>query len=77
VTLASRVDPATHRFTIEARIPSSALGDVPLAPSTLRVGLFRIGRADGERCFLARFPTLTPRPNFHVPERFGTLELRP
>ncbi len=76
LTVAVHVDEAAHRFAIEARVPAEALFDHPLAPSELRIGLFRIGRVGDRRCFLARFPTGTPRPNFHVPDRFGVLELR-
>lgn len=70
------VDETAHGFVIEAQLAASALG-VELAPSDIRVGLFRIGTAAGDRYFLARFPTMTERPSFHVPERFGTLRLAP
>ncbi|MDX2087018.1 MAG: DUF362 domain-containing protein [Kofleriaceae bacterium] len=40
----------------------------------LPVGLFRMeGKAP--RQYLAAFPTRTPKPNFHVPDAFGTLVL--
>ncbi len=77
LTLASRLDAATHRFAIESRIPSAALGDRPLEPTVLRIGLYRIARVDDTRHYLARFPTGTERPSFHVPERFGRLVLSP
>lgn len=75
---AEHVDEVAHRFAIEARIPASALERDHLEPGDLRIGLFRItSHAPSPRLFLARFPTLTPRPNFHVPERFGRLTLSP
>ncbi len=75
---AERIDDDTHRFVIEARLPASALGLGALEPRALRVGLFRItGHAPAPRLFLSRFPTGTARPQFHVPERFGTLTLAP
>ena len=46
-----------------------------LAPNAkLPLGLFRMeGKAP--RQYLAAFPTRTPKPNFHVPDAFGTLVL--
>jgi hypothetical protein len=75
--IGTSIDPTVHRYRVEVRLPVGALGQVLLVPGVLRVGLFRLaGRGDG-RQYLARFPTMTDRPSFHVPERFGTLELRP
>ena len=78
LTHAERIDDAAHHFTIEARIPATAFDRATLTPGELRIGLFRItSHAPSPRLFLARFPTHTPRPNFHVPDRFGTLTLAP
>ena len=77
MTLATLIDAASQRFTIEARVPASAFGDQQLTASSFRIGLYRIARVGGDRHFLARFPTNTERPNFHVPERFGWLDLAP
>jgi hypothetical protein len=42
----------------------------------LPVGLFRM-EGKSLRQYLAAFPTHTPKPNFHVPDAFGTLVLDP
>jgi hypothetical protein len=77
-THAEHVDDTAHRFTIEARIPVTAFDLPAFTPGDLRIGLFRItSHSPSPRVFLARFPTLTPRPQFHVPERFGVLHLVP
>jgi uncharacterized protein (DUF362 family) len=41
----------------------------------LSANFFRTERYGKERIYAAWQPTLTPKPNFHVPERFGLLEL--
>lgn len=75
--IGTSIDPTVNRYRVEVKVPVGALGQVLLVPGVLRVGLFRLsGRGDG-RLYLARFPTMTERPSFHVPERFGSLELRP
>lgn len=70
------VDPRAKRYRIEARVPAAALGRSPLSPGELRIGVYRLAGRGDARHYLARFPTGTPRPNFHVPERFGRLVLR-
>ena len=48
-----------------------------LAPDArLPLGLFRM-EGQHARAYLAAFPTRTPKPNFHVPDAFGTLVLDP
>ena len=75
---AARVDEPHARFSIEARIPAAAFERATLAPGEWRVGVYRVtGHSPAPRVYLARFPTLTARPSFHVPERFGVLRLRP
>lgn len=76
MTVSTTVDAATRRYRIETRVPAAALGRPRLAPAELRIGLYRLaGRGDARR-YLARFPTGTARPSFHVPERFGHLLLQ-
>ncbi len=76
MTVSTTVDAAARRYRIETRVPAAALGRPRLAPAELRIGLYRLaGRADARR-YLARFPTGTARPSFHVPERFGHLLLQ-
>lgn len=51
-------------------IPFEAFGARPERGERWQANLFRISRLKGERHFLALSPTLTPSPNFHVPESF-------
>ena len=46
------------------------------AGAALPLGLYRM-EGQAPRQYLAAFPTRTPKPNFHVPEAFGTLVLDP
>jgi hypothetical protein len=64
------------RFFVEARIPAAAFGSDTLTPTEWRANVYRIAGTSPDRTFLARYPTMTERPNFHVPERFGTMLLR-
>jgi alpha-galactosidase len=54
-------------------IPWSAFGTVPRKGDIWAGNLFRCVGAGPERGYLAWQPTLTEKPNFHVPERFGQL----
>lgn len=76
MTVAARIDEAAHRYRIEARVPAAALGLAALDPRALRIGLYRLAGRAPNRLYLARFPTLTERPSFHVPDRFGHLLLQ-
>lgn len=75
-THSTRVEPRV--WTCEMRIPVESVGQ---PEGRLRAGVEWRGnfyRADGlgddtKRRFLAWSPTLTPKPNFHVPTRFGTI----
>lgn len=58
------------------RIPYSAVDTRPAAAgNTLRINLFRCWGEEPHRTLLAWRPTM--KPNFHVPEAFGILELAP
>ena len=68
---ATRVDEERKRWTVEMRIPLSALGGVkPAAGGRWRINLYRCDYAN--KAFLAFNPALTG--SFHTPERFGILE---
>jgi hypothetical protein len=71
MSVAGRVE--SGRVLIAMRIPWKAFGGAPKPGDRWRANFFRcVG--DGEsRGYLAWQPTLTPKPNFHVPERFGEL----
>lgn len=55
-------------------IPFSSMGGAPpRLGDAWRGNLYRIDRSSRGDLFAAWSPTLTPRPDFHVPERFGTI----
>ncbi len=61
----------------ELAIPMKCLTDNFSPGSDWRVNFFRAEGADPNRFYSAWRPTGTPLPNFHVPERFGTLKFLP
>jgi hypothetical protein len=68
---ATRVDDQSRRWTVEMRIPWSALTETkPVPGARWRINLYRCDYAN--KAFLAFNPTLTG--TFHTPERFGVLE---
>jgi hypothetical protein len=71
MTTTARVE--NDRVVIAMRIPWSASIPKPQAGERRRVNLFRCVGSDPTRGYLAWQPTLTPQPNFHVPEVFGWL----
>ncbi len=73
--VATRVDAAVRRYVIEACVPASAFGVERLGAADWRIGLYRVAGEGRQRPHLARYPTYTERPSFHVPERFGWLRL--
>lgn len=69
---AVKVDATRHVWIAEVRIPWTAIGGgQPEAAKRYRLNLYRCDRAN--KAFLAWRPTLDG--SFHVPERFGVLEL--
>ncbi|MDB4939532.1 MAG: hypothetical protein JWP87_6504, partial [Labilithrix sp.] len=73
-TIATTVDRERHRATIEIALRSP---DVVRALGTGKKLPFALYRMEGKspRLYLAWSPTKTPKPNFHVPEAFGTIVL--
>lgn len=70
----SRVDAAKRTAHLELRLAAPELVGALTAGATLRLGLFRMeGKAP--RRYLAWSPPRTKKPNFHVPEAFGSLVL--
>jgi hypothetical protein len=69
-------DEANRHVVIEVAIESPDVLAVLRPGAQLPLGLYRI-EGKGKRQYLAAFPTKTPKPNFHVPEAFGTLVLDP
>ena len=75
-TIATVVDRVGHRATIEMalRAPAIVQALASLAPGAkLPFALYRMEGKAARRHYLAWSPTRTPKPNFHVPDAFGTL----
>ncbi|MDX2034264.1 MAG: carbohydrate-binding family 9-like protein [Blastocatellia bacterium] len=70
---AAEIRSAERRFRVAMAIPFEAFGCRPAAGEVWQANLFRIGRVNGERQYLAFSPTFTEVPSFHVPERFVNL----
>jgi hypothetical protein len=76
LTLASIRNETMHTATIEAKFTAAEILRALKPNASLPLGLFRLeGR--NPRKFLAWSPAKTAKPNFHIPEAFGTLHLMP
>jgi hypothetical protein len=70
------VNPSTMIWTAEMGIPFSCL-DASFDPRKIwRLNLFRIEGPEPNRFYSAWRPTGAPKPNFHVPDVFGELQLK-
>jgi len=74
LTIGTAQDPAKRTAVIEIAITAPEILAALVADARLPVGLFRMEGKSPKR-YLAGFPTRTPKPNFHVPDAFGTLVL--
>lgn len=72
--IATVQDPVNHTAIIEVALTSPDIVRSLKSGANLPINLFRM-EGKGARQYLAWSPTKTPRPNFHVPEAFGTLSL--
>ena len=72
--VSARIDEAAHIWYGAMRIPYSAI-DIRLAAAgnTLRINLFRCQGPSSTRKYISWQPTMSD--SFHVPERFGILQL--
>lgn len=59
--------------TMAMKIPWEAFGRRPKAGDIWLGNIFRCAGSGNERAYLAWQPTMTDKPNFHVPEKFGEL----
>jgi hypothetical protein len=77
VTVRATQDRAAHRATIEAALHAAEYRPPFVVPGArLPVGLYRMeGKAP--RRYLAWSPPRTEKPDFHVPDAFGTLVVDP
>jgi hypothetical protein len=62
-----------REWIADLAIPVGALSSHFDPAQSWRANFFRCEGAEPERFYSAWQPTHTPEPNFHVPERFGTL----
>ena len=69
-------DASTHTAAIEVALTAADVTGALTPGAHLPLGLYRI-EGTGERQYLAWSPPKTPKPNFHVPEAFGSLVLDP
>ena len=60
-----------NRIVMAMKIPWTAFGKKPDLGDVWLGNIFRCVGKDPNRGYLAWQPTLTEKPNFHVPERFG------
>jgi alpha-galactosidase len=72
MTSAARI--AKGKIIVAMRIPWSALGAKPKTGDVWLGNLFRCVGKDPNRGYLAWSPTMSEKPNFHVPEKFGEFE---
>jgi uncharacterized protein (DUF362 family) len=75
-SIAATQDAAARTAFIEAKLTAPELTRGLTPGAVLPLGLFRMEGAS-PRSYLAWSPPRTPKPNFHVPEAFGTLVLDP
>ena len=73
-TIGTSRDPSAHTAIVEVRLASPDLAMALVAGARLTLALYRMeGKAP--RRYLAWRPPRTTKPNFHVPEGFGTLSV--
>jgi hypothetical protein len=70
---AAAIDREARVWRAVMRLPFAGFGGRPRPGDTWRLNLFRIGRVQGDRQFLALAPTCTATPDFHVPGAFVPL----
>jgi alpha-galactosidase len=76
MTRSVHVDEKRKIWTAELAIPVKALTTNFDPSATWRVNFYRVEGKAEPRKYMAWQPTMSPQPNFHVPERFGSLLFR-
>ena len=69
-------EPAEQTWTAELAVPMGSLTPEFDPKQSWRANFFRVEGKIEPRFYSAWSPTLTPKPNFHVPEAFGHLVFR-
>jgi alpha-galactosidase len=73
LTRSVHVDAERKIWTAELAIPMKALTKNFDPSAAWRVNFYRVEGKAEPREYLAWQPTMSPQPNFHVPEKFGTM----
>jgi alpha-galactosidase len=71
------IDQAIKTYTADLAIPMKSLSSTFDPTSTWRANFYRVEGPAEPRFYSAWRRTLTPQPNFHVPELFGYLKFAP
>jgi hypothetical protein len=71
------IDQRSKTWTADLAIPTKSLCPTFDPAATWRVNFYRVEGLAEPRFYSAWRPTLTPQPNFHVPELFGYLKFAP
>jgi uncharacterized protein (DUF362 family) len=74
--IGARPERDAHRAHLEIAVRAPEITSALKPDARLALGLFRM-EGKGKRTYLAWSPAHTEKPNFHVPEAFGTLHLAP
>lgn len=72
--IATKIDRDARRVTIEVELRAPEIVSVLRPGASLPLGLYRM-EGKSPRRYLAWSPTMTPKPNFHVPDAFGVLKI--
>jgi hypothetical protein len=75
--IATTQDPAAHAAVVEAELTASDIVKALAPGAHLPLALYRMEGTSPSRQYLAWSPPRTAKPDFHVPEAFGTLVLDP
>lgn len=77
LTAACEIDTVENIWRAACRMPAVNLfGALLQAEQECRGNLYRCAGTEPQRQYLTWHPTLTPQPNFHVPQRFGRFRFR-
>jgi len=75
--IATKVDREKKKVTIEVEMKAPELVAGLTPGNTLPMALYRIEGKSPARKYIAWSPTRTPKPDFHVPDAFGSLRINP
>jgi len=76
MTRSVHVDEKRKIWSAELAIPMKSITRNFDAHSTWRVNFYRVEGKTEPRKYMAWQPTMTPEPNFHVPEKFGMMRFQ-